>query len=133
MPESTSASVTRTASCHFAVGHKAADGHFPGNPIIPGAVLLREIVAAVRAADKARVDTSDVNAADSDAAGDEAAAGRLASRPEIHSAKFRHPVRPGDTVIVSWTERAGGEVKFSCSIAGSPHPAVTGTLRLASS
>jgi 3-hydroxymyristoyl/3-hydroxydecanoyl-(acyl carrier protein) dehydratase len=95
---------TRTAARHIAVGDKSADGHFPGDPIIPGAVLLREIIAAV--------------AGDSDVV-------------EIRSAKFHHPVRPGVTLIVSWTERHDGEVRFSCSTEGSDRPVVTGNLRLA--
>jgi 3-hydroxyacyl-[acyl-carrier-protein] dehydratase len=98
----------KTATRHFAVGHPAADGHFPGDPIIPGAVLLREIVAAVRAID--------------DTAGDESIL------YDIRSAKFHQPVRPGDTLVISWTTAAGGDVRFSCVLAGSGQPAVTGAL-----
>jgi 3-hydroxyacyl-[acyl-carrier-protein] dehydratase len=99
-----------TATRHFAVGHPAADGHFPGNPIIPGAVLLRDIVAAISGAD--------------DTSRDRAVAGC-----DIRSAKFHHPVRPGDTLVIAWTA-AGEEVRFSCAIAGSDRPVVTGALRL---
>jgi 3-hydroxyacyl-[acyl-carrier-protein] dehydratase len=109
-PEGDKASATMTASRHFAVGHRSAEGHFPGNPIIPGAVLLREIVAAIMGEKQP-----------DDAAG----------RMEIRSAKFHQPVRPGDTVTVAWTEREDGEVRFSCSVNGADRPAVTGTLRLA--
>jgi 3-hydroxymyristoyl/3-hydroxydecanoyl-(acyl carrier protein) dehydratase len=84
----------------IAVDHPAADGHFPGNPIIPGAVLLREIIAAI---------------------GD---------CQIIRSAKFHHPVRPGDTLEVSWTVEESREVRFSCAVAGAARPAVTGVLRL---
>jgi 3-hydroxyacyl-[acyl-carrier-protein] dehydratase len=107
-PEGDKASGTMTASRHFAVGDRSAEGHFPGNPIIPGAVLLREIVAAIMG-EKQPDD----------------AAGRL----EIRSAKFHRPVRPGDTVTVAWTKKADGEVRFSCSVTGSDRTAVTGTLR----
>jgi hypothetical protein len=100
-----------TAMRHFAIGHPAAAGHFPGNPIIPGAVLLREIIGAVAATNGSQ---------------DGAAQGC-----EIRSAKFHRPVRPGDTLIMSWTGDAAGEVRFSCSIAGSERPAMTGVLRLA--
>jgi len=92
----------RTATLHFALDHPAADGHFPGDPIIPGAVLLSEIVAVVSAGKRCR---------------------------EIRSAKFHRPVRPGDTLVVSWTPGAGGEIRFSCLVAGSEQPAVTGALR----
>lgn len=97
-----------TVSHHFAVGHPAAEGHFPGNPIIPGAVLLREVVAAI---------SGPVNAP--------------AMPFEILWAKFRIPVRPGNTVEISWVD-VGGEVRFTCSIAGSDRPAVTGAVRLPS-
>lgn len=103
----------RTATRHFAVGHKAAEGHFPGNPIIPGAVLLREIVAAVTIM--------------GDAPGPPAPT--VICR-EIRSAKFHRPVRPGDTLVIRWTGTVGEEVRFSCSVAGSSGPAVTGVLRL---
>jgi 3-hydroxyacyl-[acyl-carrier-protein] dehydratase len=110
MPENSSVSATNVVSRHFAVGHPAAEGHFPGNRIIPGAVLLREIVAAISSGEES--------------------GGNAARCRDIRAAKFRHPVRPGDTIVVSWTEQAGGEISFSCSVAGSDGPAVTGALRL---
>ena len=97
-----------TATRSLAKNHPAADGHFPGNPIIPGAVLLREIVAAV--------------CATSEAVG-------AARRLTIRSAKFHHPVRPGDTLVVRWTVQTE-EVRFTCSVAGSDRPVVTGILIL---
>jgi 3-hydroxyacyl-[acyl-carrier-protein] dehydratase len=100
-----------TAIRPLAADHPAANGHFPGNPIIPGAVLLREIVAAI--------------AIPGAAPGGDAPWCR-----GIRSAKFHHPVRPGETIVVSWTARGEGEVRFSCSVAGSDVPAVTGALRL---
>jgi 3-hydroxyacyl-[acyl-carrier-protein] dehydratase len=94
----------------FAEEHPAAEGHFPGNPIIPGAVSLREIVAAISRADDAP---------------DGAAAGC-----EIRSAKFHRPVRRGDTLVVSRTSEAEGTVRFSCAIVGSDRQAMSGALRL---
>jgi 3-hydroxyacyl-[acyl-carrier-protein] dehydratase len=88
-----------TAIRHFPAGHPASDGHFPGNPIIPGAVLLRDIIAAIGA-----------------------------TMWDIRSAKFLQPVRPGDTVVIFWAPRADGDVSFSCSLAGAERPAVTGAL-----
>jgi hypothetical protein len=44
-------------------------------------------------------------------------------------AKFHHPIRPGNTVEIRWSD-AGDEVRFACSIAGADLPAVTGALRL---
>ena len=104
MPGESKALVSGTAARLFAVDHPAADGHFPGNPIIPGAVLLREIVVAV--------------------------GGDAATCRTVRFAKFHQPVRPGDTLIVSWKVQQGGEISFSCSIAGSAGVAVTGALLL---
>jgi 3-hydroxyacyl-[acyl-carrier-protein] dehydratase len=93
----------RSASRHFHLDDPAAEGHFPGNPIIPGAALLREVVNAVSPA-------------------------RGMICHEIRSAKFLHPVRPGDQVTIMWEEKAGGEVSFTCSHAG--RRVLVGTLRI---
>jgi 3-hydroxyacyl-[acyl-carrier-protein] dehydratase len=91
-------------SVHFPPGHPTAEGHFPGNPIIPGAVLLREVIAAIAPA----------------------------APVEILWAKFHVPVRPGNTIEIQWANTAS-EVRFRCSIAGSDRPAVTGALGRTSS
>jgi 3-hydroxymyristoyl/3-hydroxydecanoyl-(acyl carrier protein) dehydratase len=57
----------------LAADHPAAQGHFPGNPIIPGAVLLSETVRAI-----------------------EARLGRTLEPYRVRRAKFPHPARPGD-------------------------------------
>jgi 3-hydroxyacyl-[acyl-carrier-protein] dehydratase len=100
-----------TASLRFAVGHPAVAGHFPGNPIIPGAVLLRDVMTAIDSAWNAPIDGA-------------------ATRGEIRSAKFHQPVRPGDALVISWAVESAGELRFTCTIVGSDRPAVTGTLCL---
>ena len=81
--------MSRTAAeLQFAADEPAADGHFPGNPIIPGAVLLREIARLLSDADAT-----------------------ICS--EIPSAKFLHPVRPGDRLTVNWQMRSTGETDFT--------------------
>lgn len=89
----------------FAADHPAAQGHFPGNPIIPGAVLLDEVLQAVQAAASTRF-----------------------LGCEIRAAKFLHPVRPGDRVLIRWSTAANGETKFECLL--QEQPVLTGTLRL---
>lgn len=78
----------------FQVDHPSARGHFEGNPIIPGAVLLSEAILAIRRS-----------------------IGAPGAPIAVSSAKFRHPARPGDRVVIdfSWT---GGEVSFSCAVEG---------------
>jgi 3-hydroxymyristoyl/3-hydroxydecanoyl-(acyl carrier protein) dehydratase len=41
--------VTRSCTLSFAPDHPTAAGHFPGNPILPGALLLDEVVLAIAA------------------------------------------------------------------------------------
>ena len=55
--------------------HAASDGHFPGNAVLPGALLLERCVALYRAA-----------------------AGIGASACTVESVKFLHLCRPGDTL-----------------------------------
>jgi len=86
-----------TAERVFPVDHPAALGHFPGNPIIPGAVLLSETAQAI--------------AADLDSA---------PALCQVRSAKFLHPVRPGDRVLIRFTRDAGGEIRFHCAVEGRP-------------
>jgi 3-hydroxyacyl-[acyl-carrier-protein] dehydratase len=82
-----------TVEFTFAPDHPAAEGHFPGNPIIPGAVLLNETLQAIQA--ERAVDLS---------------AGL------IKWAKFLHPVRPGDRVTAEFSSPLPGTIEFSCAV-----------------
>jgi 3-hydroxymyristoyl/3-hydroxydecanoyl-(acyl carrier protein) dehydratase len=76
---------------HFAADHPTAEGHFPGNPIIPGVTLLNAAMLAM-----------DI-------------------KPhQMQGAKFLRPVRPGDTVQLAWETSPNGEIKFACTLAGLP-------------
>lgn len=77
--------------------HPASQGHFPGNPIIPGAVLLDEILRAIEA---------------------ELDAGLAPFR--IRSAKFLHPARPGDRLLIRFSRIPGGEIRFTCAVGETP-------------
>jgi len=93
------------AECCFPTDHPAADGHFPGNPIIPGALLLREIVNML-------------------------SAGTGAVCCGIRSARFLQPVRPGDRLTIVWGERTAGEFSFTCSTGSPERRVLVGTLRM---
>jgi 3-hydroxymyristoyl/3-hydroxydecanoyl-(acyl carrier protein) dehydratase len=69
--------------------HAAFDGHFPGTPLVPGAVLLDETVQMIAAA----------------ANKDDCAC-------EIMSAKFVSFVRPGESLNVEHEQRTDGSVCF---------------------
>ena len=77
----------------FAPDHPAAQGHFPGNPLIPGAILLAGALREI-----------------------EAGLGISLASCRIRSAKFLAPVRPGDRVTIEYSRRQGGAIRFDCSI-----------------
>ena len=77
-----------SAEHRFDAGHPTAAGHFPGNPIIPGALLLDHALRAIGAG----------------------------APLEIQVAKFLRPVRPGDRVAIRWQPQDGGAVKFECRV-----------------
>ena len=81
--------------CAFALDHPAADGHFPGNPIIPGAVLLSEALKAI-----------------------EGDLGASLSPYKIKAAKFFLPTRPGDRVVIEFTGSVPGDIRFVCAVDG---------------
>jgi acyl-CoA synthetase (AMP-forming)/AMP-acid ligase II len=81
--------------------HKAGPGHFPNNPIVPGAVLLDELVHAVCQAGWSGV---------------------------VEAAKFHHPVRPGDALEVSHKTK-GSSIRFECHLAGTRQLVLSGVLR----
>jgi 3-hydroxyacyl-[acyl-carrier-protein] dehydratase len=91
----------------FSSDHPAAIGHFPGNPIIPGAVLLNGVLEAISNAEHASPMSF-----------------------EVSSAKFLHPVRPGDNVAITWEKRTNGEIRFECLMTPHDRTVLTGVLKL---
>jgi 3-hydroxymyristoyl/3-hydroxydecanoyl-(acyl carrier protein) dehydratase len=90
----------------FASDYPSAIGHFPGNPIIPGAALLSDVVMAICNASGVSVESF-----------------------AISSAKFLHIVRPGDNVAVSWQKRSDDEVEFDCRLDGTDKVVLRGLLK----
>ena len=75
--------------------HPATQGHFPGNPIIPGAVLLSETLQAI-----------------------EADIGACLAPFRVTSAKFLHPARPGNRLQIEYSRTAEGEIRFTSRVDG---------------
>lgn len=86
----------------FSADHPTSAGHFPGNPIIPGAQLLAEVLRAIG----------------------ESVGQRFLS---VKSAKFQHPVRPGDCVEIEFSLK--GVMDFKCTVKGTL--VMSGTISLA--
>jgi len=80
-------------------GHPAFAGHFPGQPVLPGAVLLSLVMDAL----EQRAALRD----------------RLGSRPRIDNAKFLTPVGPGSRLLVALREQGTG-VAFEVRLGGTP-------------
>ena len=83
--------------------HPALAGHFPGAPILPGVLLLDEMLRAVEQA--------------------QACGG---TRWRIGAAKFVKPVRPGETLTLEHEPRPNGSIRFHIASAG--HPVAHGVL-----
>jgi 3-hydroxyacyl-[acyl-carrier-protein] dehydratase len=92
-----------TLDCPFAPDHPTAAGHFPGNPIIPGAVLLSAALRAIEQSVQLNL---------------------VQGRPL--AAKFLHPVRPGDSMRIEFSESAAGTFKFTGAVG--EHVVLTGTV-----
>jgi 3-hydroxymyristoyl/3-hydroxydecanoyl-(acyl carrier protein) dehydratase len=78
-----------------AADHPVGAGHFPGNPIIPGALLLAEVLRLIARAEDMHLESCNVK-----------------------SAKFQHPARPGDSVEIEYSCSAAGVIEFHCAVAG---------------
>ena len=91
--------MSNTTTLHVPTQHPAFGGHFPGAPLLPGVVLLDEMLQAVPPA----------------------------SGWSIATAKFLHPVRPGETLTLEHEPPlANGAVRFTIRSAG--QPVASGTL-----
>lgn len=69
--------------------HPAFVGHFPGTPIVPGVVLLDEVMHAIV------IDT-----------------GLAETTWQIASVKFLSPLKPNETVMIEHEQLANGTIKF---------------------
>jgi len=104
----------------IAADHPAFDGHFPGQPLLPGVALMAEVMEAAHARP--------------------ALAACIGSAPTLAVTKFLAPVRPGATLAidfrvgptaVAWTvhegERLAASGQFTRVDAGQPGPDGSGS------
>ena len=85
------------ASFHVPADHPSFAGHFPGQPLLPGVLLLSETIEA--------------------ALGVPALRAALGDAPRLANAKFLAPVRPGQDVEIRW-DHAGARLAFELHSAG---------------
>jgi 3-hydroxyacyl-[acyl-carrier-protein] dehydratase len=82
------------STLHIAADHPAFAGHFPAFPVLPGAILLDEMLKAI-----------------------ELARGIDLRGWHIRSAKFLHAVRPGETLDLEHEAPAPGLIQFAILVA----------------
>ena len=57
-----------------------------------------------------------------------AGANGAAAHFTVRSAKFLHPVRPGDAVVIRWEANAAGQTKFECRVLDGEQLVLAGTM-----
>jgi 3-hydroxyacyl-[acyl-carrier-protein] dehydratase len=82
--------MVRSESLAIPADHPSFAGHFPGAPILPGVILLDQVLCAIAASDE--VDLLQV---------------------QLASVKFLSAVRPGEVLRLEHETLANGSISFS--------------------
>jgi 3-hydroxyacyl-[acyl-carrier-protein] dehydratase len=85
----------------FAADHPVGAGHFPGLPIVPGALLLERVLAGLGL----RL-----------AAGQGADSAAVLCAWQVRAAKFPSPLAPGQTVQIEAVAGANGVWRIAASV-----------------
>ena len=72
--------------------HPSLAGHFPGHPVVPGVVMLGEIMMAIREMAKEHIE--------------------FVGMP---SAKFMSPLKPGEPLTIRLDQQGDGATEFTCT------------------
>jgi 3-hydroxyacyl-[acyl-carrier-protein] dehydratase len=95
--------IEETAS--IATDHPALEGHFPGRPVVPGAVLLDRVIATAEAGTNLRVG-------------------------EVVRMKFHRPLGPETAFTIRLQAAADGRIEVRCHVGD--EPLLSGVLRVSS-
>ena len=76
------------------VDHPSLLGHFPGHPVVPGVVMLGEIMKAIREMTNENLE--------------------FVGMPSM---KFMSPLKPGESLRITLTNRGDGTMEFTCATA----------------
>jgi 3-hydroxyacyl-[acyl-carrier-protein] dehydratase len=74
--------------------HPSLSGHFPGHPVVPGVVMLGEIMNVIR--EMANEDLEFVG---------------------MPSVKFMSPLKPGESLKITLKHQGDGAMEFTCATA----------------
>lgn len=74
----------------FPSSHPVFAGHFPSTPIVPGALLLDEVIYFIASA-----------------------AGLTAKELQINSVKFLSPLKPDESASIEYEQSGSGLIKFA--------------------
>ncbi len=105
--------MTRVGSFSLPASHPMFAGHFPGNPIVPGAYLLA--LVEQRANDWLRQQ------------------GQSTQVAGVSAVKFVRPLRPDEECDLAFGTPAGDRLRFQLEVAGTPCAGGTFTLQPRSS
>ena len=73
--------------------HPSLAGHFPGHPVVPGVVMLGEIMKVIREMAKEHIE--------------------FVGMP---SAKFLSPLNPGEAFTIRLDQQSDGATEFTCTV-----------------
>jgi 3-hydroxymyristoyl/3-hydroxydecanoyl-(acyl carrier protein) dehydratase len=73
--------------------HPSLAGHFPGHPVVPGVVILGEVMNAIRETAKKKIEFV-----------------------RLPSAKFMSPLGPGEPLTIKLDQQGNGSTEFTCTI-----------------